>query len=61
MDTKINNSEKCSYFAAANTVTIYFIKRNGKNRKKVYKHRYFYFGSKKSENIEVFWLFLTEI
>lgn len=35
----------------------YSIKRNGKNGKKVYKHRYFYFGSKKSENTEVFFLF----
>ena len=29
-----------------NTVVTYFINRNGKNRKKVYKHHYFYFGSK---------------
>lgn len=37
------------------------INRNGKNREKVYKPDYFYFGLKKSENIEVFHPFSVDI
>lgn len=53
-------TRKCNY-AHMQSYVYAVINRNVKNREKVYKPDYFYFGLKKSENIEVFHPFSVDI
>lgn len=48
-------------YAHVQSIVYAVINRNGKKREKVYEPDYFYFGLKKSENIEVFSSFGVDI